>query len=94
MNRAACRQRVKAQAFARYGLELGKQVRLDLLHRVHNGDVKYARMLTRSRTVIVLDHLGAEIAFIYSNVHREIISFLAADARETAEWRKEKRERG
>jgi hypothetical protein len=87
MNRAACRQRVRAQAFARYGLEIGKRVRQDLIHRVHNGDVKYARMLTHSRTVIVLDHHGTEITFLYSSAHREIISFLAADAVETAEWR-------
>jgi hypothetical protein len=93
MNRLACRLRVKAEAFARYGLEIGKRVRQDLIHRVHNGDVKYARKLTHSRTVIVLDHHGAELAFIYSSARREIITFLAADARETAEWRNEKRAR-
>jgi hypothetical protein len=87
MNWLACRQRVKAQAFSRYGLEIGKRVRQDLIRRAHDGDVKYARKLTHSRSVIVLDHHGAELTFIYSSARREIISFLAADAVETAEWR-------
>jgi hypothetical protein len=36
----------------------GKRERQDLLRRVHQGDIKYARRLTHSRTVIVLDYRG------------------------------------
>jgi hypothetical protein len=55
---------------------------------VWKGDVKYARKLTNSRTVIVLDHDGREIAFLYCSAQKEIISFLSPDAPETAEWRR------
>jgi hypothetical protein len=50
--------------------------RAALIHRVHKGDVKYARKLTNSRTLIVLDHNGAELTFVYSSARKEIISFL------------------
>jgi hypothetical protein len=81
------RQHVKANALARYGLEAGKQVRQDLIRRVRKGDVKYARKMTHSRTVIVLDYAGGEIAFLYSNTTKEILSFLGPDAPETNDWR-------
>jgi hypothetical protein len=84
---AGRRQVVKDRALSRFGLRIGKQVRRDLIHRVRTGDVKYARKLTRSRTVIVLDYAGSEMAFVYSSAAREVISFLAPDAPETADWR-------
>ena len=83
----ARRQQVKECAWSRLGLAVGKQIRQSLIRRVWKGDVKYARKLTNSRTVIVLDHDGREIAFLYSSAHKEIISFLSPDAPETAEWR-------
>jgi hypothetical protein len=67
---------------------LGKQARQTLIRRVRKGDVKYARKLTTTRTVIVLDHEGGEMTFLYSSVAKDIISFLARDAPETAEWRR------
>jgi hypothetical protein len=84
----ARRQWVKNGAFSRLGLDVGKQMRKNLIRRVWKGEVKYARRLTRSRTVIVLDYNGEEIAFLYSGTSKEIISFLAADAPETADWRR------
>jgi hypothetical protein len=83
----ARRQGVKECAWSRLGLAVGKQTRQSLIRRVWKGDVKYARKLTNSRTVIVLDHDGREIAFLYCSTHKEIISFLSPDAPETAEWR-------
>jgi hypothetical protein len=74
-------------AWPRSGLAVGKQMRQSLIRRVWKGDVKYARKITNSRTVIVLDHDGREIAFLYSSTHKQIISFLSSDAPETAEWR-------
>ena len=58
-----------------FGLAVGKQVRQSLIRRVRKGDVKYARKLTNSRTVIVLDYDGGEMAFLYSSATKEIISF-------------------
>jgi hypothetical protein len=84
----ARRQQVKECAWSRYGLVMGKQIRQSLIRRVWKGDVKYARKLTNSRTVIVLDYEGGEMSFLYSSTHKEIISFLPADAPETAEWRR------
>ena len=84
----ARRQQVKEYAWSRLGLAVGKQIRQSLIRRVWKGDVKYARKLTHSRTVIVLDHDGREIAFLYCSSHKEIISFLSPDAPETAEWRR------
>lgn len=72
----------------RSAIRVGKEVRLELIRRVWKGDVRYARKLTTSRTVIVLDYEGAELAFIYSRAAKEIISFLDPDAPETAEWRR------
>jgi hypothetical protein len=72
---------------ARFGRELGKRVRRELVHRVGKGDVKYARRITHSRTVIVLDFAGREMAFLYSNATKEILRFLGSDAPETAGWR-------
>jgi hypothetical protein len=83
----ARRQQVKDRALSRFGLEVGRLVRQTLIHRVSNGDVKYARKVTNSRTVIVLEHDGGEMAFIYSNATKEIVSFLGPDAPETADWR-------
>ncbi len=83
----ARRQQVKDRALSRFGLEVGKLVRQALIHRVSSGDVKYARKVTNSRTVIVLEYSGDEMAFIYSNATKEIVSFLGPDAPETADWR-------
>jgi hypothetical protein len=83
----ALRQQVKDRALSRFGLEVGKLVRQALIQRVGCGDVKYARKLTNSRTVIVLEYAGDEMAFIYSNVTKEIVSFLGPDAPEIAHWR-------
>jgi hypothetical protein len=83
----ARRQQVKDRALSRFGLEVGKLMRQALIHRVSNGDVKYARKVNNTRTVIVLEHDGGEMAFIYSNATKEIVSFLGPDAPETADWR-------
>ena len=83
----AHRQEVKERALARFGLEVGKLVRQTLIRRVSKGDVCYARKVTTSRTVIVLEYAGTEMAFIYSSATKEIISFLGPDAPETADWR-------
>jgi hypothetical protein len=79
---------MKECAWARLGLDVGKQIRQSLVRRVWKGDVKYARKLTNSRTVIVLDYDGRELSFLYSSAHKEIITFLSPDAPETAEWRR------
>jgi hypothetical protein len=81
------RQQMQDRAWSRLGSPLGKQMRQSLIRRVWKGDVKYARKLTNSRTVVVLDYEGRELVFLYSSAHKEIISFLPPDAPETAEWR-------
>jgi hypothetical protein len=83
----ARRQQVKERARSRFGLTVGKQIRQSLIRRVWKGDVKYARKLSNSRTVIVLDYDGREMSFLYSSRQKEIIAFLSPDAPETAEWR-------
>ncbi len=80
------RQTVKADALSRLGLTVGRIARKSMISRVRKGDVKYARKLTNSRTVIVLDHEGGEMAFLYSSASKEIISFLSPNAPEIAEW--------
>jgi hypothetical protein len=86
-DRKAGRQQVRDCALSRFGLEVGKMVRQTLIRRVQKGDVKYARKLTNSRTVIVLDYADGEMAFLYSSATKEIVSFLSADAPEIADWR-------
>jgi hypothetical protein len=83
----ARRRQVKECALTRFGFDVGKQARQTLIRRVQKGDVKYARKLTTSRTVIVLDYNGCEMTFLYSSAAKDIISFLGPDAPETAEWR-------
>jgi hypothetical protein len=85
--RKAQRQQAKDSARSRFGLEVGKMVRQSLIRRVQRGDVKYARKLTNSRTVIVLDYANGEMAFLYSSTTKEIVSFLPPDAPEIAAWR-------
>ena len=51
-----------------------------LLQRVRQGDITYACRLTRTRTLIVLDEEGRELAFIYSRRDKQIISFLSASS--------------
>ena len=87
-DRKAGRQQVKDCARSRFGLEVGKLARQTLIRRVQKGDVKYARKLTNSRTVIVLDHADGEMAFLYSSTTKEIICFLPPDAPEIAAWRR------
>jgi hypothetical protein len=53
--------------------------RAALIRRVHKGDVKYARKLTHSRTMIVLEHDGVELTFIYSSACKKIISFVSKE---------------
>jgi hypothetical protein len=84
----ARRQQMQERAWSRFGLAVGKQMRQSLIRRVWKGDVKYARKLTNSRTVVVLDYEGRELVFLYSNAHKEIIGFLPPDAPEAAEWRR------
>jgi hypothetical protein len=79
---------MKECAWSRLGSPVGKQMRQSLIRRVWKGDVKYARKLTNSRTVVVLDYEGRELVFLYSSASKEIISFLPPDAPETAEWRR------
>ena len=89
-SRVSCharRRQVKDYALQRFGLEVGRHVRQTLIRRVRQGDVKYARSVTNSRTVVVLDYGGVEMAFLYSSVTKEIVTFLPPDAPETAEWR-------
>jgi hypothetical protein len=82
----ARRQLVKECAFSRLGLDVGRQARQSMIRRVRRGDIKYARKLTNSRTVIVLDDEGGEWAFLYSSATKEIICFLGPDAPEIADW--------
>ena len=83
---------VKPCALSRFGLEVRKMARQELIRRVRKGDVKYARKLTHSRTVIVLDYAGKEIAFLYSSATKEIVCFLPPDAPEIAAWRRSQAE--
>jgi hypothetical protein len=81
------RRQVNECALSRLGFAVGKQARQTLIRRVRKGDVKYARRLTTSRTVIVLDYDGREMAFLYSSTAKDIVSFLGPDAPEIADWR-------
>ena len=85
---SARRRLVKECALSRLGLDVGKLARQSMIRRVRKGDVKYARKLSNSRTVIVLDHEGGERAFLYSSASKEIICFLGPNAPEIAEWAK------
>lgn len=78
---------VKERARARLGVHVDKAARQTILRRVRKGDIRYARKLTHSRTVMVVEHEGRELAFLYSSAHQEIIGFLSPDAPEIAEWR-------
>jgi hypothetical protein len=91
-DRKAGRQQVKDCALSRFGLEVGKLARQTLIRRVQKGDVKYARKLTNSRTVIVLDYADGEMAFLYSSATKEIVCFLPPDAPEIAAWRRSQAE--
>ena len=91
-DRKAGRQQVKDCAWSRLGLQVGKLARQTLIRRVQKGDVKYARKLTNSRTVIVLDGTDGEMAFLYSSATKEIVCFLAPDAPEIAAWRRSQAE--
>ena len=91
-DRKAGRQQVKDCALSRFGLEVGKLARQTLIRRVQKGDVKYARRLTNSRTVIVLDYADGEMAFLYSSATKEIVCFLPLDAPEIAAWRRSQAE--
>jgi len=91
-DRKAGRQQVKDCALSRLGLQVGKLARQTLIRRVQKGDVKYARRLTNSRTVIVLDYAEGEMAFLYSSATKEIVCFLPPDAPEIAAWRRSQAE--
>ena len=68
----ARRQQMQECAWSRLGLHVGKQIRQTLIRRVWKGDVKYARKLTHSRTVIVLDHEGRRDASRVTNGHNPV----------------------
>jgi len=84
---AARREHMRTRAMERFGLDAGKLVRRALIHQVQTGEVKFARKLTHSRTVIVAEYAGLELTFLYNGSRKEIVTFLPPDARETAEWR-------
>ena len=77
---------MKESAWTWFQLAAGKAARQTLVERVQRGDVRYARRLTRSRTAVVLEYAGQEIAFIYSSASKEIVSFLPLNAAELAGW--------
>ena len=85
---AARREHMQIRARERFGLEVGKLARRALIRKVHTGDVRFARKLTNSRTVVVAEYKGVEVTFIYCGRMKGILTFLPADTRETAEWRK------
>jgi hypothetical protein len=87
LDRKARRRQVKDRALSRFGLEIGRMARQTMIQRVQKGDVRYARKLTNSRTVIVLDYAGSEVAFLYSSSTKEIVSFLPPDTPVIAAWR-------
>ena len=74
------------QAHGDYRHEWQKRARQSMIRRVRKGDVRYARKMTHSRTVIVMEHEGRELAFLYSNASQQILSFLSLEAPEVAEW--------
>jgi hypothetical protein len=84
----ARRHDVKDCARQRFGLDVNRHLRQTLIRRVTKGDVKYARRVTNSRTVVVLDYDGREMTFLYSSATKDIVAFLSPDAPETAEWRR------
>ena len=81
------RKRMKESAWSGFQLVVGQMVRQLLVQRVQKGDVQYARRITRSRSVIVLEYAGQQIAFLYSRQSKEILSFLPLDAPELEAWR-------
>ena len=84
----ARRQHMQSRARERFGLEIGKLARRTLIRKVQTGDVRFARKLTNSRTVVVAEYAGVEVTFIYCGKIKGILTFLPANARETAEWRR------
>jgi hypothetical protein len=83
----ARREHMQQRARERFGLEIGKLARHSLIRKVQSGDVQYARKLSHSRTVIVTEYAGLEVTFIYCGRTKSILTFLPAEARETAAWR-------
>ena len=81
------RRRLKESAWSWFQLAASKAARQTLVQKVQNGDVRYARRLTRSRTVVVLEYAGQEIAFIYSGAEEAIVTFLPLDAAELEGWK-------
>jgi hypothetical protein len=81
------RRRMRESAWQGFQLAVGKAVRHHLIERVQRGDVRFARRVTRSRTAIVLEYAGQEIAFLYSRETKDIICFLQLDAAELEGWR-------
>jgi hypothetical protein len=81
------REHMKKRAKERFGVGIGKWARRSLIGKVQAGDVKFVRKPTNSRTLIVAEHAGIEVTFIYSGTSKGIVTFLPAEARETAQWR-------
>jgi hypothetical protein len=69
-------------------LKVGKTFRRDLIRRVQAGDIRYARRCTNSRTLIVVDYHGEEIAFLYSRSTKSILGFVPANAPEILDWQR------
>lgn len=84
----ARRQHMQSRAKERFGMEIGSLARRTLIRKVQTGDVQFARKLTNSRTVIVTEYAGVVVTFIYCRKMKGILTFLPANARETAAWYK------
>jgi hypothetical protein len=59
-----------------------------LLQHVRTGDIKFARRLTRSLTVIVLDHNGEELTVLYSSTRKKIVKLLPAGAADSPQYQR------
>jgi hypothetical protein len=81
------RAHMQKRARERFGLEIGKRDRHALVRKVQAGEIKFAHKLTNSRTVVVAEHAGVDVTFIYCRRNKGILTFLPPDARETAAWR-------
>lgn len=90
-NKTRMRIHAKHRAKQRYGLNLNRHLRREIIRIIQAGDSVWHRQLSRTRTVHVIDResLGW-FAVIYSNSLKDIVTVLPRDAWQIDDYTKGK----
>jgi len=84
-NPIARRKHARVRAVERYGIELTKKTRREILLLIRQGKILQSRRISTSRSIHKVEYQGQTIVLVYSRTTKDIVTVLPPDCRELAE---------